>query len=123
MKEVQTREAFLEDIELTQKIVDASNFKEMPPEDEKQLTEKEHKMMSSLFRSYLDTYIKESGSFKSTVKRRMNRYEYNNAVKDLLPLKGDVYPLPEKLIRSSSYFNPSSGKFPYSIRLSFFSLV
>ena len=118
LKEVQTREAFLEDIELTQKIVDALNFKEMPPEDEKQLTEKEHKMMSSLFRSYLDTYIKESGSLKSTVMRRMNRYEYNNAVKDLLQLKGDVYPLPEKVIRSSSYFNPSSGKFPNSIRLS-----
>ncbi|MEC9035414.1 MAG: DUF1588 domain-containing protein, partial [Verrucomicrobiota bacterium] len=118
LKEVQTRAAFLEDIELTQKIVDALNFKEMPPEDEKQLTEKEHKLMSSLFRSYLDTYIKESGSLKSTVMRRMNRYEYNNAVKDLLQLKGDVYPLPEKVIRSSSYFNPSSGKFPNSIRLS-----
>jgi len=118
LKEVQTREGFLKDIELTQKIVDALNFKEMPPEDEKQLTEKEHKMMSSLFRSYLDTYIKESGSLKSTVMRRMNRYEYNNAVKDLLQLKGDVYPLPEKVIRSSSYFNPSSGKFPNSIRLS-----
>ena len=50
--------------------------------------------------------------------RRMNRYEYNNAVRDLLQLKGDVYPLPEKVIRSSSYFNPSSGSFPNSIRLS-----
>jgi len=118
LKEVQTREGFLKDIELTQKIVDVLNFKEMPPEDEKQLTQKEHQMMSSLFRSYLDTYIKESGSLKSTVMRRMNRYEYNNAVKDLLQLKGDVYPLPEKVIRSSSYFNPSSGKFPNSIRLS-----
>jgi len=118
LKEVQTREGFLKDIELTQKIVDALNFKEMPPEDEKQLTQKEHQMMSSLFRSYLDTYIKESGSLKSTVMRRMNRYEYNNAVKDLLQLKGDVYPLPEKVIRSSSYFNPSLGKFPNSIRLS-----
>ena len=118
LKEVQTREGFLKDIELTQKIVDVLNFKEMPPEDEKQLTQKEHQMMSSLFRSYLDTYIKESGSLKSTVMRRMNRYEYNNAVKDLLQLKGDVYPLPEKIIRSSSYFNPSSGKFPNSIRLS-----
>ena len=29
----------------------------------------------------------------------MNRYEYNNAVRDLLGLKGDVYALPEKVIR------------------------
>ena len=118
LKDVQTKEGFLQDIELTQKIADALNFKEMPPENEKQLTDKEHQMMSSLFGSYLETYIKESGSLKSIVMRRMNRYEYNNAVRDLLQLKGDVYPLPEKVIRSSSYFNPSSGSFPNSIRLS-----
>ena len=118
LKIIQTKEGFLKNIELTQKIVDALNFKEMPPEDEKQLTDQEHQMMLTLFDSYLKTYIKESGSLKSIVMRRMNRYEYNNAVRDLLQLKGDVYPLPEKVIRSSSYFNPSSGKFPNSIRLS-----
>ena len=118
LREIKTRDDFLKNIEITEKIVDALNFKEMPPEDEKQLTAKEHEMISTLFGSYLDAYIKESASLKSIVMRRMNRYEYNNAVKDLLQLKGDVYPLPEKVIRSSSYFNPSSGKFPNSIRLS-----
>ena len=118
LKAVTTREGFLKDIELTQKIVDALNFKEMPPEDEKQLSSKEHIMMRSLFRGYLDQYIKDSGTLKSTVMRRMNRYEYNNSVRDLLQLEGDVYPLPEKVIRSSSYFKPSSGRFPKSIRLS-----
>ena len=118
LKAVTTREGFLKDIELTQKIVDALNFKEMPPEDEKQLSSKEHLILTSLFSGYLNDYIKESGALKSTVMRRMNRYEYNNSVRDLLQLKGDVYPLPEKVIRSSSYFNPSSGRFPKSIRLS-----
>ena len=37
--------------------------------------------------------------------RRLNRYEYNNAVRDLLQLRGDIYPLPEKVIRASRYFN------------------
>ena len=118
LREIKTRDDFLKNIEITEKIVDALNFKEMPPEDEKQLSTKEHEMMATLFGSYLDAYIKESASLKPIVMRRMNRYEYNNAVKDLLQLKGDVYPLPEKVIRSSSYFNPSSGKFPNSIRLS-----
>ena len=118
LKAVTTREGFLKDIKLTQKIVDALNFKEMPPEDEKQLSSKERLQLTSLFGGYLDDYIKESGSLKSTVMRRMNRYEYNNSVRDLLQLEGDVYPLPEKVIRSSSYFNPSSGRFPKSIRLS-----
>jgi hypothetical protein len=118
LKAVSTREGFLKDIELTQKLVDVLTFKEMPPEDEKQLTPKEHLMLSSLFRGYLDHYIKVSGTLKPTVMRRMNRYEYNNSVRDLLELNGDVYPLPEKVIRSSSYFKPSSGSFPKSIRLS-----
>ena len=77
IEEMQKRsEEFLEDIELTQKIVDALNFKEMPPEDEKQLTAKEHKMMSALFGSYLDTYIKESGSLKAIVMRRTVSYTH-----------------------------------------------
>ena len=118
LKAVSTREGFLKDIELTQKLVDVLTFKEMPPEDEKQLTPKEHLMLSSLFRGYLDHYIKISGTLKPTVMRRMNRYEYNNSVRDLLELNGDVYPLPEKVIRSSSYFKPSSGSFPKTIRLS-----
>ena len=48
--------------------------------------------------------------------RRLNRYEYNNAVRDLLQLKGDIYPLPEKVIRESKpYFNPASGHFPRTV--------
>ena len=44
--------------------------------------------------------------------RRLNRYEYNNAVRDLLELKGDIYPLPEKVIRSTNYFDPATGRMP-----------
>ena len=44
--------------------------------------------------------------------RRLNRYEYNNAVRDLLKLRGDIYPLPEKVIRSNNYFDPATGRMP-----------
>ncbi|MCH2583151.1 MAG: DUF1592 domain-containing protein, partial [Planctomycetes bacterium] len=33
----------------------------------------------------------------------------------LLQLRGDIYPLPEKVIRSSRYFDPASGRMPPSV--------
>ena len=49
--------------------------------------------------------------------RRLNRYEYNNAVRDLLHLRGDIYPLPEKIIKGSQYFDPATGKMPDAIKV------
>ena len=118
LMDFQSKDAFTNDLEVTKKIVDAIRFKEMPPEDSEQLTEKETLILNSTLSSYIDNYLIEANSLNLTVMRRMNRYEYNNSVKELLKLKGDVYPLPEKVIRSSSYFNPSSGSFPTTIRVS-----
>ena len=36
-------------------------------------------------------------------------------MRDLLQLRGDIYPLPEKVIRSSNYFDPSIGRMPDSV--------
>jgi hypothetical protein len=118
LKKLTTKEDFLAEIELTRKIVEALAYDEMPPEDEKPLPEADHRKLSALFNGYLEDYIQSSGMLKAVVMRRMNRYEYNNAVRDLLQLKGDLYPLPEKVIRGGNYFNPASGRFPTRIRLS-----
>ena len=118
LKEVISKEAFLADIDLTRKIAEALAYQEMPPEDEKQLPPADHRELSALFNGYLEEYLQTSGRLKPVVMRRLNRYEYNNAVRDLLDLKGDVYPLPEKVIRSTNYFNPASGRFPDNVTLS-----
>lgn len=48
-----------------------------------------------------------------TPMRRMTRFQYNNAVIDLLQLRVDLFALPEQVIRPySNYFDPSSGKMP-----------
>lgn len=118
LKEITTKDAFLANIGLTRKIAEALAYQEMPPEDAKQLPPEDHRKLSALFNGYLEEFLQASGRLKPVVMRRLNRYEYNNAVRDLLDLKGDVYPLPEKVIRSRSYFNPASGKFPESVTLS-----
>ena len=50
--------------------------------------------------------LKESVAAKEEVVkapiRRMTRFQYANAVKDLLDLKVEVFPLPEKMMRDRS---------------------
>ena len=44
----------------------------------------------------LVSYLKESDTSVSPTMRRMTRYEYNNAVKVLLQLRGDIIRYPRK---------------------------
>ena len=118
LKELASPQDFLSRIELVGKAAEATTFQEMPPADAKQPTEEERRKLATLFNGYLEQHLQDSGRLKPVVMRRLNRYEYNNATKDLLELKGDLYPLPEKVIRSRGYFNPASGRFPDTIQVS-----
>ena len=58
-------------------------------------------------------------AFLTTPMRRMNRFQYNNAVVDLLELDRDIFQLNERLLRRrSDYFNPASRKMPAEVRVS-----
>ena len=118
LKELASGQDFLSNIELVRKAAEAIAYQEMPPEDENQPKAEERRKLAALFNGYLEKHLKDSGRLKPIVMRRLNRYEYNNAVKDLLQLKGDLYPLPEKVIRSRGYFNPASGRFPDTVQVS-----
>ena len=118
LKELTSGQDFLSNIELVRKAAEAIAYQEMPPEDENQPEAEERRKLAALFNGYLEKHLKDSGRLKPIVMRRLNRYEYNNAVKDLLQLKGDLYPLPEKVIRSREYFNPASGRFPDTVQVS-----
>ena len=118
LKELTSPQDFFSRIELVGKAAEATTFQEMPPDEAKQPTEEERKKLTAFFNGYLEKHLQDSGHLKPVVMRRLNRYEYNNAAKDLLELKGDLYPLPEKVIRSRGYFNPASGRFPDSIQVS-----
>ena len=118
LKELTSEQDFLSNIKLVRKAAEAIAYQEMPPEDENQPKAEERRKLAALFNGYLEKHLKDSGRLKPIVMRRLNRYEYNNAVKDLLQLKGDLYPLPEKVIRSRGYFNPASGRFPDTVQVS-----
>ena len=109
---------FAADLKLTQKIISALENREMPPEDEPQ-PEAETRQQAILFLSDLiDDQLQKSNRLPVVVMRRLNRLEYNNAVVDLLNLRGDLYPLPERVIRAGfPYFQPSHGFLPDQVRV------
>lgn len=109
------RGSFLKDIELTRNAAEMMAKAEMPPEDEKQPTKTERAKLAVFFEGVLDEYVQANPLLEPVVMRRLNRYEYNNAVRDLLQLRGDIYPLPEKVIRASNYFDPSTGRMPDAV--------
>lgn len=108
------------DPELLQTIMEVIDFGEMPPEGNQPIDNTERKMIVAELKKLLAESV--SGSERELVKapiRRMTRFQYANAVKDLLELKVEVFPLPEKMMRDrSGYFKPASGKMPAKMMVS-----
>ena len=110
---------FQEDAERIEKIITAIEDGEMPPEEETPIPESKKKLILAELKALLKISILETKSFARTSIRRMNRFQYANAVKDLLNLKVEIYPLPEKMMRDrSNYFRPETGKMPDKMTVS-----
>lgn len=102
----------------TKRALDVLRRNTMPPPEALQPPQDLRRHMISTFASSFQGYMAEHPPSSAVVMRRMNRYEFSNAVRDLLNLKGDIYPLPEKTIRADApYFDPASGHFPRSITI------
>ena len=118
LREMESRAKFSQQVETSRLGAEAVSFGEMPPEKSEQPSAGERKKISEFFNRIVDEYAQKNTILESVVMRRFNRYEYNNAVRDLLQLRGDIYPLPEKSIRGVNHFNPASGIMPRSVRVS-----
>ena len=105
-----------QDPELLRLARNAINHHEMPPETADQPDAAQRRAAAATLNALLTDYLLEHQNHAPTTMRRMTRYEYNNAVRDLLQLRGDIYPLPEKTLRGShEYFRPATGQSPRAI--------
>ena len=118
LKEMESRAKFSQQVEISRLGAEAVSFGEMPPKKSEQPSAEEKRKISDFLNRIVDEYARENTILEPVIMRRFNRYEYNNAVRDLLQLRGDIYPLPEKSIRGESHFNPASGVMPRSVRVS-----
>ena len=110
---------WLKDADRIEDIISVIEEGEMPPEEEPEIDDKTRADILEGLKKTLAEAIKSSQPSSQTPIRRMNRFQYANAVKDLLKLKVEVYPLPERMMRDrSNYFKPETGKIPSKITVS-----
>lgn len=96
---------------LLESIVEAIDFEEMPPEDEPQLKPEARKIFLGDLEDLLHQSVAGKKEYLQSPIRRMNRFQYNNAVTDLFGLKCNVFTLPERMMRDhKGYFKPETGK-------------
>ena len=105
-----------EDLELTRTIIEVVDAGEMPPEEEPPLKSGERQGLIEELRGLLHAAADSRKSYPATPARRMNRFQYGNAVKDLFGLRVEVFSLPEKIVRDYGYFRPETGRMPATLR-------
>jgi hypothetical protein len=99
------------DPEMVRTLVDVLDLEEMPPEGEPPLAPKLRQQMISELRTILHAAVASQKTFPHAPIRRMNRFQYNNAVVDLFDLNCIVFTLPERMMREHNrYFKPETGK-------------
>ena len=104
--------------ELLETLVEVLEDRAMPPEDEPALKEADRTQAVARLREMLAAAAKEQ-AFLPTPMRRMNRFQYNNAVVDLLELDRDIFQMNERLMRQrSDYFKPATKKMPNDVNVS-----
>ena len=105
------------DLELLSDLIDVLESGSMPPEDEPSLDEKLRDDLIRELQLNLHAAIESQKAYPRTPIRRMNRFQYNNAVQDLFELKVDVFALPERMVRDhGGYFQPGSGAMPDELK-------
>ena len=101
-----------EHTELLSDMINAVDLGEMPPADADQPDKATRDILLKSLKSVLNQVVEESVAPPTPI-RRMNRFQYNNAVVDLFQLKCIVFTLPERMMRTHrNYFKPETGKMP-----------
>ena len=107
------------DPELLQMVLEVIDFGEMPLKEKDPIPPKDQKEIVSELKNMLKESVAAKEEVTKAPIRRMTRFQYANAVKDLLDLKVEVFPLPEKMMRDrSGYFKPHTRKMPDKMTVS-----
>ena len=116
--EVKDSTALTSDTGLLKDLIDVLDYEEMPPEDEPQPASEVRRQVMSELRELLHATLAAKRTVPRTPIRRMNRFQYANAVKDLFGLNVKVFSLPEEMAREhGGYFKPETGKMPDKLKV------
>lgn len=117
LMEISSSDDLLQTPQRIQDLIDVLEFEEMPPEDEPALSANARQEMIDSLQALMSKAIAARTSIPQTPIRRMNRFQYNNAVQDLFELKVEVFTLPERMLREyGDYFKPQTGVMPSTLK-------
>ncbi|MBT7741885.1 MAG: DUF1587 domain-containing protein, partial [Opitutae bacterium] len=106
LKEIRTKADFLAKPELIKELIEVIDFGDMPPEDEKPLSDEQRDKTFLLLKDFMRQAVAGTKQEKPRLSR-LNRFQYNNSLRDLFGIRTDVFELSEKMmIRHNNY--PSS---------------
>ena len=109
---------FKENVDLLESLVEAVEYEDMPPEDEPEMPQAKRDELLAFLKKQLHEAEAGGLEFPKSKIRRMNRFQYANAVQDLFQLRCQVFSLPEKVVRDhSKYFDPASRKMPATVHV------
>ncbi len=107
---------FAERPELLRDLIKALDSGFMPPSGMPPLAAEERRQVVRELRHLLHVAVSARTTLPQAPIRRMNRFQYNNAVQDLFELNVDVFALPERMVREYGYFRPETGRMPPQLK-------
>jgi len=115
--QIKNEENLQDQPELLTQLSEVLKFNEMPPEGEPQLDSASKDLLLNNIKLLLNESKKHpSPGADQTSLRRLNRFQYNNAVVDLFDLRCVVFSLPEQMMREHrNYFQPETGQMPEKV--------
>lgn len=111
-------DALQKQVELIDSLVNVLDSKQMPPEDQPDLPPALRAQLVGALKQHLNRTLASQLPTEGTPIRRMNRFQYNNAVTDLFDLQCVVFTLPERMLRDhNGYFQPALGRMPAVVQV------
>ncbi len=118
LKEITTKADFLAKPELIKELIEVIDFADMPPEDEEQLSDEQREKTVLLLKDFMRQAVLGAKQDKPRLSR-LNRFQYNNSLKDLFRIRTDVFELSEKMMtRHDNYLLSADQKIPDRVRAS-----
>ena len=97
LKEIETKADFLAKPELIKELIEVIDFADMPPEDEQQIADDQRDKTVLLLKDLMLQAV--AGSKQHTTRlSRLNRFQYNNSLRDLFAIQTDIFDLSEQML-------------------------
>ena len=118
LKEIGTKADLLAKPELIKELIEVIDFADMPPEDEEPLADEQRAKTAFLLKDFMRQAVAGAKQEKPRLSR-LNRFQYNNSLKDLFGIRTDVFELSEKMMtRHNNYLASADQKIPEIVRAS-----